>query len=102
MAAGISFGLLLPLILGSDTAHEQSPSALAIGQRGEQTAVRREGQRDLDRGVDLYPAGRRARASERLDDDHTAAAAWAWIRVERIGLARVIGEHRLDWTARPA
>src|SRR6201996_7920685 len=33
----------------------------------------------------------KACASERLDDDHTAAAAWAWIRVGRIGLAGVIG-----------
>ena len=37
------------------------------------------------------PAGRRACASERLDDDHTAAAAWAWIRVGRGGLTGVIG-----------
>ena len=30
-------------------------------------------------------------ASERLDNDHTDAATWAWIRVGRIGLAGVIG-----------
>src|SRR5271155_3670057 len=66
-AAGIRFGLSLALIWGSHSALQQSP----------------------------YPAGRRACASERLDDDHTAAAAWAWIRVGRIGLAGVIGS--LGW-----
>ena len=91
-AAGIRFGLSLALIWGSRSALQQSPSALAIGQRGEQTAVRHEGQRNLDHEVSiLYPAGRRACASERLDDNHTAAAAWAGIRVGRIGFARVIG-----------
>src|SRR5271155_3077357 len=62
-AAGIRFGLSLALIWGSHSALQQSP----------------------------YPAGRRACASERLDDDHTAAAAWAGIMVGRIGFARVIG-----------
>ena len=52
-AAGISFSLSLALIWGSHSALQQSPSALAIGQRGEQTAVRHEGQRNLDHEVSI-------------------------------------------------
>ena len=52
-AAGIRFGLSLALIWGSHSALQQGPSALAIGQRGEQTAVREEGQRNLDHEVSI-------------------------------------------------
>jgi len=52
-AAGIRFGLSLALIWGSRSALQQSPSALAIGQRGEQTAARDEGQRNLDQEVSI-------------------------------------------------
>ena len=47
-AAGISFNLSLALIWGPHSTLQQSPSALAIGQRGEQSAVRHEGQIILD------------------------------------------------------
>jgi hypothetical protein len=68
-AAGISFGLSLALIWRSHSALQQRPPALATGQRGEQTAVRHQGQRNLDHEVSiLIRLGEGACASEQAGD----------------------------------
>ena len=49
----VGFGLCLAPRRGSDSPVEQSPCTLAIGQQGEQTAVRRDGRRDVDHEVSI-------------------------------------------------
>ncbi len=68
-AAGISLGLSLARMWGSLGALQHSPPALATGQRGEQTAVRHQGQRNLDHEVSiLIRLGEGACASEQAGD----------------------------------
>src|ERR1700678_3271385 len=101
-AAGIGFGVSLALIWGSRSALQQSPSALAIGQRGEQTAVRDEGQRNLDHEVSILirldegPARPNVSATIIRPPQHGMDRGWA----DRLRQGH--RQRRLDWTARPA
>src|SRR5271170_3183095 len=101
-AAGIRFGVSLALIWGSHSALQQSPSALTIGQCGEQTAVRHEGQRNLDHEVSILmrlTKGLRVRTSRRRSYGRRSMGMdKGWADRARRGHR----QRRLDWTARPA
>ena len=94
--------LSLALIWGSHSDLQQSPAALATGQRGEQTAVRHQGQRNSImrcRSLSGWAKGLRVRTSRRRPYGRRSIGRdKGWADRARRGHR----QPRLDWTARPA